>query len=177
MEVESGGEKFVAEADQIVLSSGAIGSPQIMLLSGVGPAAHLKEMGLPVVHDLPGVGQNLRDHPMIYVTFKTKPDFPLDGFAPSLLLRMAASPPCLRRRHVVFQGRLLAARRSSSPPRLPGPPAIYTADTVPCRPCPLLLGLAANAALGWWWADPLAALVMVPWLIHEGREGFERPDE
>ena len=41
----------------------------------------------------------------------------------------------------------------------------------------LLLGLAANAVLGWWWADPAAALVMVPWLIHEGREGFERPDE
>jgi divalent metal cation (Fe/Co/Zn/Cd) transporter len=41
----------------------------------------------------------------------------------------------------------------------------------------LLLGLAANAGLGWWWADPLAALVMVPWLIREGREGFERDEE
>ena len=82
VEVESGGEIFTAEADQIILSSGAIGSPQIMLLSGVGPATHLQEMGLPVVHDLPGVGQNLRDHPMIYVTFKTKEGFHLDGFAP-----------------------------------------------------------------------------------------------
>jgi divalent metal cation (Fe/Co/Zn/Cd) transporter len=36
----------------------------------------------------------------------------------------------------------------------------------------LLLGLTANAALGWWWADPVAALVMVPWLIQEGREGL-----
>ena len=82
VEVESGGETFVAEADQIVLSSGAIGSPHILLLSGVGPSAHLQEMGLPVVHDLPGVGQNLRDHPMIYVTFKTKEGYPLDGMAP-----------------------------------------------------------------------------------------------
>ena len=82
VEVESGGEIFTAEAEQIVLSSGAIGSPQILLLSGVGPADHLKEMGLPVVHDLPGVGQNLRDHPMIYVTFKTKEGHPMDGFAP-----------------------------------------------------------------------------------------------
>ena len=41
----------------------------------------------------------------------------------------------------------------------------------------LLLGLAANAVLDWWWADPLAALIMVPWLIHEGREGFERVHE
>ena len=53
-----------------------------MLLSGIGPAAHLQEMGLSVVHDLPGVGQNLRDHPMIYVTFRTKEDFLLDGYAP-----------------------------------------------------------------------------------------------
>ncbi|MGM0574750.1 MAG: cation transporter [Myxococcota bacterium] len=37
----------------------------------------------------------------------------------------------------------------------------------------LLLGLALNAAAGWWWADPAAALVMVPWLVHEGREGLE----
>jgi divalent metal cation (Fe/Co/Zn/Cd) transporter len=36
----------------------------------------------------------------------------------------------------------------------------------------LLLGLVANAAAGWWWADPLAALVMVPWLVKEGREGL-----
>ncbi len=35
----------------------------------------------------------------------------------------------------------------------------------------LLLGLVANAAAGWWWADPLAALLMVPWLLREGVEG------
>lgn len=37
----------------------------------------------------------------------------------------------------------------------------------------LLVGLGLNAAFGWWWADPVAALVMVPWLLHEGREAFE----
>ncbi len=41
----------------------------------------------------------------------------------------------------------------------------------------LLMGLGANAWLGWWWADPAAALVMVPWLIREGLEGFEDEDE
>jgi len=41
----------------------------------------------------------------------------------------------------------------------------------------LLLGLAANAVFGWWWADPLAALLMVPWLIREGLEGFEQDDD
>lgn len=40
----------------------------------------------------------------------------------------------------------------------------------------LLVGLAANAAFGWWWADPSAALLMVPWLIKEGREGLSGDD-
>ena len=40
----------------------------------------------------------------------------------------------------------------------------------------LLLGLAANALWQWWWADPIAAVAMVPWLLHEGREGFEADD-
>ena len=51
------------EGDQIVVSSGAIGSPHLLLLSGVGPAAQLRSVGVAVGHDLPGVGQNLRDHP------------------------------------------------------------------------------------------------------------------
>ncbi len=104
VEVESGGETFIAEADQIVLSSGAIGSPHILLLSGVGPSAHLQEMGLPVVHDLPGVGQNLRDHPIIYVTFRTKPDYPLDGLAPRIQmgLRWTAEGSDLRNDLMIF---------------------------------------------------------------------------
>ncbi len=51
---------------EIILAAGAIGSPKLMLLSGIGPAAHLKEHGLEVIHDLPGVGRNLQDHPDIY---------------------------------------------------------------------------------------------------------------
>ncbi len=47
---------------EIVLSAGALNSPQILMLSGIGPAEHLKEMGIPVVQDAPGVGQNLQDH-------------------------------------------------------------------------------------------------------------------
>ena len=88
VEVESGSETFVAEGNEIVLSSGAIGSPQILMLSGVGPADQLGQFGIPVVKDLPGVGQNLRDHPIIYVTYKTKEGYPLDGFAPRM--QMAA---------------------------------------------------------------------------------------
>lgn len=47
---------------EIILSSGAIGSPQLLQISGVGPAALLKKIGVPVVHDLPAVGENLSDH-------------------------------------------------------------------------------------------------------------------
>ena len=69
LEVESGGDTFSVEGDEIVLSAGAVGSPQLMLLSGVGPASQLGDLGIPVVHDLPGVGKNLKDHPKVYVTW------------------------------------------------------------------------------------------------------------
>ena len=54
-------ETAVADSE-ILVTSGAIGSPKLMMLSGVGPAAHLRSLGIDVVHDLPGVGENLNDH-------------------------------------------------------------------------------------------------------------------
>ena len=83
VEVERGGATFVV-GREIILSAGAIGSPHILLLSGVGPDAQLRRLGIPVVADLPGVGKNLRDHPLVWVTWRTKPDFPLDGMAPRM---------------------------------------------------------------------------------------------
>lgn len=47
---------------EIILSAGSINSPQLLMLSGVGPRQHLEELGIPVIHDSPGVGQNLQDH-------------------------------------------------------------------------------------------------------------------
>lgn len=52
-------------AREIVVSAGALHTPPILLRAGIGPAGHLSEMGIPVVHDLPGVGENLMDHPHI----------------------------------------------------------------------------------------------------------------
>ena len=57
-------------ARQVVLAAGAIGTPQIMMLSGLGPAAHLREHGIEVVRDLPGVGANLQDHLQIRTSFR-----------------------------------------------------------------------------------------------------------
>ena len=82
VEVESGDDTFIVEADELVISGGGIGSPQLLMLSGVGPADHLKELGIPVQHDLPGVGKNLRDHPNVRVPVRVKKDFPLDPAAP-----------------------------------------------------------------------------------------------
>ena len=93
VEVDSGGERFTVECDQIVLSAGAIASPQLLMLSGLGPAPHLQSLEIPVVRDLPGVGKNLRDHPMVPIRVAVKEGFPLDPDAPRLqvMLRYTAS--------------------------------------------------------------------------------------
>jgi choline dehydrogenase len=59
---EHGVPRTVRARREVILSGGAIGSPHILLLSGVGPAAHLADKGVEVVHELPGVGQCLQDH-------------------------------------------------------------------------------------------------------------------
>ena len=51
---------------EIIISCGAIGSPRLLQLSGIGPADSLKAAGVPVVHDLPGVGSNMQDHLDLY---------------------------------------------------------------------------------------------------------------
>ena len=59
---QGGQDKVATAGKEVILCAGAIGSPQILMLSGVGPHAHLQEMGIPVVHHLSGVGQSLQDH-------------------------------------------------------------------------------------------------------------------
>lgn len=59
---EGGPIQHVYAKREVILSAGAIGSPHILLNSGIGPRKHLEHVGVPVVHDLPGVGQNLQDH-------------------------------------------------------------------------------------------------------------------
>ena len=56
---------------EVILSAGAYGSPQLLMLSGIGPAAQLQQQGIPVVHDLPGVGQNLHDHVTTVLIYRT----------------------------------------------------------------------------------------------------------
>ena len=63
-----GGQVRIATAErEVILAGGAINSPQLLMLSGIGPADHLRAVGIKPVHDLPGVGQNLQDHLELYV--------------------------------------------------------------------------------------------------------------
>jgi choline dehydrogenase len=55
---------------EVILSAGSIGSPQLLLLSGVGPADHLAELEIPVFHDKPGVGENLQDHLQLRLIYR-----------------------------------------------------------------------------------------------------------
>ena len=76
VEAESGGESFFVEGDKIVLSAGAVASPHILMMSGVGPSDQLDAYGIGTVMDSPGVGQNMRNHPSVSLRFR-----PVDGYA------------------------------------------------------------------------------------------------
>jgi choline dehydrogenase-like flavoprotein len=60
--IENGRAVLIRAEREVIVCAGAIGSPKLLMLSGVGPAAHLREHGIALVQDLPGVGQNLQDH-------------------------------------------------------------------------------------------------------------------
>lgn len=68
--VECNGERI--EAGQVILCAGAVNSPQLLQLSGIGPTHVLEEAGVPVLHELPGVGENLQDHLEVYVQYRSK---------------------------------------------------------------------------------------------------------
>ena len=79
VEAESGGKVFRVEADRVVLSAGAIRSPHLLMLSGIGPEDQLRQFGIPTVCHLPGVGQNLWNHLSAQMTYKVKDGISLDA--------------------------------------------------------------------------------------------------
>ncbi|MCZ8130772.1 MAG: GMC family oxidoreductase N-terminal domain-containing protein [Steroidobacteraceae bacterium] len=70
--LRGGRREYVRARREVVLSAGAFGSPQLLMLSGIGPAAHLQALGLPVQVDSPDVGRNLQDHPELYVEYEVR---------------------------------------------------------------------------------------------------------
>jgi choline dehydrogenase len=81
------------EAGEIILSSGAIGSPHLLMLSGIGPADQLRAAGVQVRIDLPGVGQNLRDHPHVYATWEPQPACTMDPSLPRYQVALRYTAP------------------------------------------------------------------------------------
>jgi choline dehydrogenase len=79
VEAESGGKAFSVEADRVVLSAGAIRSPHLLMLSGIGPEDQLRQFGIQTVHHLPGVGQNLMNHASAQMAFKVKDGVSLEA--------------------------------------------------------------------------------------------------
>jgi len=72
VEVEIEGAVQEVHAEEVILSAGALGSPAVLLRSGIGPAEDLKALGIDVIHDAPQVGANLQDHPCVPVAWQTE---------------------------------------------------------------------------------------------------------
>jgi choline dehydrogenase len=79
VEYEQKGKRERARAErEVIVCAGAYGSPQILMLSGIGPAAHLKEMGIELAIDAPAVGTNLQEHPLAFFNWHSKDPTTLD---------------------------------------------------------------------------------------------------
>lgn len=93
IEAESGGENFTVEGDEIILSAGAVASPQLLMLSGVGPGGNLASVGIRLVHNLEGGGQNMKNHPSLSIRFQPKEGYSLPPESPrnQVALRFSAA--------------------------------------------------------------------------------------
>jgi choline dehydrogenase len=90
--LDAGREVTVRAEGEVLLCGGAINSPQLLMLSGIGPAEHLREHGVDVVVNLPSVGENLHDHPAAPVIWSTKDTYDVvDKATPLGLLRWQAT--------------------------------------------------------------------------------------
>ncbi|SEJ61248.1 Choline dehydrogenase [Sphingobium sp. AP50] len=92
LEIEkNGARRTVSARREIILCAGATNSPQLLMLSGIGPQDHLKDMGIDLVHHLPGVGQHLQDHPTVHVAMEN-PSGESYAISAKALPRILASP-------------------------------------------------------------------------------------
>jgi choline dehydrogenase len=78
--VRGGAPASARAASEVIVCAGAVGSPQLLLLSGIGPARQLRTLGIDAVADVPGVGQNLQDHPVVLVSYASPAPLPVSGY-------------------------------------------------------------------------------------------------
>ncbi|MCI2421433.1 GMC family oxidoreductase N-terminal domain-containing protein [Saccharopolyspora sp. K220] len=114
--------RWVEASREILLSAGTIGSAQLLMLSGIGPADHLREFHIDVVADLPGVGANLQDHPLAGITYSSAKPVPPTTNQHSDLIAMVRSRPDLPAPDV----QLVFLDIAYHPPTLAGPTNGYT---------------------------------------------------
>ncbi len=74
---------------EVILTAGAVGSPKLLMLSGIGPADHLRSVGIPVIHDLAGVGRNLHDHARVDAFYELNDAYSVDRYKHPLRAMMA----------------------------------------------------------------------------------------
>ncbi|WP_245003645.1 GMC family oxidoreductase [Bradyrhizobium liaoningense] len=133
--LENGQPKSAFATSEVVLASGAIGSAQQLLLSGVGPADELKAAGVNVLHDLPGVGRDLQDHINIPITFYAKEKIGVGAWrGESRRKPCRVGNPPQRPAHVALGRR---RRACAKPPRRRARPAALWCDQPAPRLCPL----------------------------------------
>jgi choline dehydrogenase len=83
---QRGQDREVRAAREVILSGGTINSPHLLQVSGIGPGAHLKSIGVQVLHDLPGVGANLSDHYAVRISHRAKDAVSINGLSRGLRL-------------------------------------------------------------------------------------------
>lgn len=76
LKLQDGSARTVTAKKETILCAGAVDTPRLLLLSGIGPKKQLSSLGIPVVHDLPGVGENLQDHPESIIMWELKKPVP-----------------------------------------------------------------------------------------------------
>jgi choline dehydrogenase-like flavoprotein len=92
---QRGADRTLAAAREVILCGGAVNSPQLLQISGIGPGAHLAAIGVGVVHDLPGVGANLQDHYVARVSHRVRGAISINQLARGLRLAGEAARFCL----------------------------------------------------------------------------------
>ena len=117
VDVESGGETFVVEGEEIILSAGAFASPQLLMLSGVGPTEELRPLGIDAVHHLPGVGRSMKNHPSVSIVFRSQPEHHLAPDTPRNQVGLRFSADGSERNDIQVQP-------TTSYPESPEPPDI-----------------------------------------------------
>ncbi len=160
---QDGTPALVRASAEVILCAGAIGSPHLLLLSGIGPAGPLRSLGIEPAIDLPGVGQHLQDHPVVMISYTAAGDVPVSGYN---------------------HGEAYAAVRSGLPGAGPGaiPDLHLFPILLPVAPAgcpPPRAGYALNASViapdsagsvALATADPLAAPLIDPGFLRAGRD-------